>query len=369
MAIEFTLPKWYDLHTHFRQGELLTSYIKAHKDMGCAGALAMPNTKPPVAVIFETQEEQSGYWSIERYLRDLRSAGAKDFEHLIVPLYLTQYTTPEMIIEGAKSGILKACKFYPPHGTTGAEFGMALEGYVDNGVLGAIEEAGLVLCVHGEAHGLGVEEYFDRHCNAEELFYKNIMPRICDSYPDLKVVCEHVSSAVAVDFVKSRGDNVVATVTPQHLIYTIGNLIQELNFHLHCMPVVKFDEDRKALLAAVTDSGNTKFFAGTDSAPHTKKATKCGCAAGCFTGGVAPQLYVHAFEKAGMDMADKSVQAAFKAFLCDNGARFYGLEESGQRFTLVKEPCDVTGLYTPEGSVIPLPLGMGVPQLSWSLKL
>ncbi len=369
MSREFTLPKWYDLHTHFRQENQMQAYIAAHKAMGCAGALAMPNTQPPVAVVFEKDEGASGYWSIERYMRDLNVAGAREFEVLIVPLYLTKETTPDMILKGAGSGVLKACKAYPPHGTTGAEFGAPLMTHIDNGVLKAMEEAGVVLCVHGEEHGLSPTAYFDRHSNAEEVFYKERMGRVRDAYPDLKIVCEHVTTKVAVDFVKESGEMVAATVTPQHLIYTIGDLIQGLKYHLFCLPVVKFEEDREALRGAVTASGNRKFFAGTDSAPHTMKATECGCAAGCFTGGVAPQLYAHGFEMAGVDMGSVAGQAVFQAFLCDNGARFYGLEPSSETFVLVKEPSRVDPVNTPQGSVVPLPLGVNEPELGWSIKL
>jgi dihydroorotase len=369
MATEFTLPKWYDLHTHFRQGEVMKAYIAAHKAMGCAGAMAMPNTKPPVAVVFEEGEAASGYWSIERYMRDLCEAGGEDFDHLIVPLYLTQHTTPEMIAMGSENGVLRACKAYPPHGTTGAEFGVPITDHIDNGVFKAMEEAGVVLCVHGEEQGLPATAYFDRRTNAEEVFYKERMGRVRDAFPNLKIVCEHITTKVAVEFVKESGDAVAASVTPQHLIYTIGDLIQGLKYHLFCLPVVKFEEDRAALRAAVTAADNTQFFAGTDSAPHTKKATECGCAAGCFTGGVAPQLYAHGFELAGVDMASEAGQEAFKAFLCYNGARFYGLELSSDTFTLIKKPSDVEALYTPDGSVIPLPLGINEPELAWSVKL
>lgn len=367
MTTQFTLPKWYDFHVHFRQGEPMSAYIAAHKAMGCAGVLAMPNTRPPVAVVFEKDEAESGYWSIERYSRDLHEAGGAAFEPLIVPLYLTGDTTPEMVLKGAESGVLKVCKYYPPHGTTGAEFGVPLSDHIDNGVLGAMEEAGVVLSVHGEEHGLPAAAYFDRHSNAEAAFYRERMPRVRDSFPDLKIVCEHVTTKVAVDFVKESGENVGATVTPQHLLYTIGDLIAGLKYHLYCLPVVKFEEDRAAIREAVTRAHNTQFFAGTDSAPHTIKATEYGCSGGCFTGGVAPQLYAQGFELAAVDMASAGGQAAFKAFLCDNGARFYGLEPSSETFTMVRELSEVEVLYTPEGCVIPLPLGMDGP-LMWSIK-
>lgn len=365
---KITLPKWYDLHTHFRQGEAMPAYIQAHLDMGCVGALAMPNTKPPTAVVFEGDENIGEYWSIERYMRDLRAAGADQFDELIVPLYLTKDTTPEMIVKGAESGLLKACKSYPPHGTTGAEFGIPITEFIENGVFAAMEQAGVVLCVHGEEYGLSGDRYFDRAENAEEIFYRERMPLVRERFPDLKIVCEHVTTKVAVDFVRGSGSNVAATITPQHLIYTIGDLIQGLKYHLFCLPVLKHVEDRQALRDAVLDAGNAKFFAGTDSAPHTTKATDCGCAAGCFTGGIAPQLYAQGFEMAGGDFSAPDIQDTFKRFLCLNGAEFYGLPVPSETFVLEKKECDVAPLKTPVGDVTPLPLGLLQSTLPWSLQ-
>ncbi len=367
--IEFSLPKWYDLHTHFRQGAAMPAYIKAHVDMGCAGALAMPNTKPPTAVVFKKDETAQDYWSIERYHNDIMQAGANKLDHLIVPLYLTKDTTPDMIFEGAKSGMLKAVKSYPPHGTTGAEFGIPITEFIENGVFAALEETGTVLCVHGEEHGLAGDKYFDRATNAEEIFYEQRMPRVREKFPNLKIVCEHVTTKKAADFVQSAGSNTAATITPQHLIYTIGDLIQGLKYHLFCLPVLKHCEDRDALRNAVTSANNTQFFAGTDSAPHTTKATECGCAAGCFTGGIAPQLYATGFEMAGCDLSQQNNQDTFKRFLCTNGAAFYDLPVSKDHFTLVKQTQDVVPLQTEEGIVTPLPLGVKQPTLPWSIRV
>lgn len=367
--IEFTLPKWYDLHAHFRQGGVLEPYIKAHLDMGCAGVLAMPNTKPPTAVVFEDDENNGKYWSIERYMRDLRAAGADKFKELIVPLYLTIDTSPDMIIKGAGSGLLKACKSYPPHGTTGAEYGVPTTKFMDNGVFEAMEQAGIVLCVHGEEHGLSPDHYFDYGQNAETIFYDNYMPIVRDKFPNLKIVCEHVTTKKAVDFVLGAGPNTAATITPQHLIYTIGDLLQGLKYHLFCLPLLKYSEDRQALRKAVTDPNNTQFFAGTDSAPHTTKATDCGCAAGCFTGGIAPQLYAQGFELAGVDLSSQYGQDIFRKFLCENGASFYGFNLLDDSFTLRKEDMPVKVLETSEGNVVPLPLGLKNYTLPWSIKL
>ncbi len=362
---EITLPKWYDLHTHFRQGNAVGSYIQAHLDMGCAGALAMPNTKPPTAVVFEADEGDE-YWSIERYRRDLMAVGADQFDVLLTPLYLTKDTSAAMIMTGAESGLLQCAKSYPPHGTTGAEFGIPIDEFMNNGVFAAMEEAGVILNIHGEEHGLSGDLYFDRATNAEEIFYTERMPRVRDAFPNLKIVCEHVTTKKAVEFVQQNNANTAATITPQHLIYTIGDLIQGLKYHLFCLPVLKHVEDRDALRAAAV-SGDAKFFAGTDSAPHTTKATDCGCAAGCFTGGIAPQLYAQGFELAGVDLNEAGARDAFESFMCRNGAAFYDLAVPSETFTLAKKEQVVERLVTPDGEVTPLPLGLHQKTLPWAI--
>jgi dihydroorotase len=157
-----------------------------------------------------------------------------------------------------------------------------------------------------------------------------------------------------------------ATVTPQHLLYTMGHLIQGLNYHLYCLPIVKFRDDRHALRHVVMDEAQRKFFAGTDSAPHTTKATACGCAAGCFTGGCAPQLYAMAFEDAGVDLRSADGQGVFERFLSLNGPAFYRFPASTQRFQMEKAPSSTAILETPAGPVTPLPTGMGF-DLTWRI--
>lgn len=368
-----TLPQWYDLHCHVRQGSLLQPMLAAHLAMGCCGLVAMPNTKPPVARVLEQQG--SDYWSIEGYLRQLRNCGGDAFDAIIIPLYLTADTSPAMIAQGAESGLLRACKYYPPHGTTGADHSRPFETFLDNGVFAAMQEYDVLLCVHGEEHDLAPEAFFDRETNAEEHFYRQRMPRLVERYPNLRVVAEHLTTRVAVDFVQQAGDRVGATVTPQHLLYTIGHLVRNLEYHLYCQPLVKFEADREALRDAVTSAENRRFFAGTDSAPHAGKLTPCGCAAGCFTGGTAPQLYAEAFELAGIDLASTQGEAIFRRFLVENGARFYRLPVSDSCFTLMKEPSAVETISTPEGDIVPLPVGMGPRckeghcSLAWTLKL
>jgi dihydroorotase len=367
--VRLTLPKWYDLHAHFRQDGLLAPLIADHLKMGCAGILAMPNTKPPVAKVFKSDDLP--YWSVEEYLDMLRRAGGDKFEDILVPLYLTADTTPAMIEAGAKSGLLRACKYYPPHGTTGADHGSPFAGFIKNGVFKAMQDHGVVLCIHGEEHGLAPGAYFDRKQNAEEIFYQQRMPELLAHAPTLKIVCEHVTTKVAVDFVKASPAHVAATITPQHLLYTVGDLLKGLKYHLYCLPLLKFEADRDALRGAVTDAGNAKFFAGTDSAPHAKKMTDCGCAAGCYTGGIAPQLYAQAFEEAGADFSSPVTVKAFERFLCLIGPEFYGLKPAQDQFVLEKAPQEIKVLQTPEGPVTPLPLGLEgqtVARIGWRIK-
>lgn len=338
--ISFSLPLWYDLHAHFRQGELLVPLLAAHHAMGCNGVLAMPNAQPPVAKVFADDPLQ--FWSIEGHLQDLRQASGDVFDDIILPLYLTRDTTLQMIAAGAEAGLLRACKYYPPHGTTGAEFGWAFQEFLDNGVFAAMAEHDVVLCVHGEEHGLSGEAFFGRESNAEEQFYRERMPALVDALPGLRIVAEHLTTKVGVDFVQQAGDKVAATITPQHLLYNVGQLLQNLKYHLYWLPFVKFEQDREALCAAATAADNIQFFAGTESAPHANKVTACGCAAGCFTGGIAPQLYAEAFEAAGLDLARVEHQTILENFLVANGPRFYRLPVSQQRFTLHKQRCEVS---------------------------
>ncbi len=365
--IEIELPKWFDLHTHFRQGANVSAYISDHLSTACAGALAMPNTLPPVARVSGPNQDDS--WSIESYREMLIEAGADQFEELIVPLYLSGMTTVEDIEAGAKSGLLRAAKYYPPHGTTNSAHGVPMEQWLGSDVFRALEDSGVILCLHGEQHGLAGAEYFDESATAESRFYQEWMPRLRESHPNLRLVCEHITTHEAVDFVReSPADRVAATITPQHLLYTVGHLIQGLRYHLYCLPIVKFDADRQALRTAVVAEGQSQFFAGTDSAPHTTKATECGCAAGCYTGSCAPQLYAMAFEEAGVDLSEESGQAKLRRFLSENGPRYYGFSPSAEKFRLVKSsaPAEIDETVAPEGTVKPLPLGMGL-EVTWSL--
>ncbi len=292
----------------------------------------------------------------------IRENGGSAFSEIILPLYLTKDTSAEMIEKGARAGLLKACKYYPPHGTTNADHGRPLQSFIDNGVFKAMEEHGVILNIHGEEHALKGEAYFGKNSNAEDFFYRERVPVLRDKFPNLKIVCEHITTKTAADFVAQAGENTGATITPQHLLYTVGDLVAGMRYHLFCLPLVKFEEDRQALLAAVRSPSNTRFFAGTDSAPHTTKATECGCAAGCFTGGIAPQLYAESFDL-------KKGQDEFKNFLCLNGPAFYKLPVPTKTFDLIEEETPLSTLTTDDGVVMPLPLGLGRTSLPWKIVL
>lgn len=356
MSVQLTLPKWYDLHVHLRQGALLNATVAGHIAAQCAGIVAMPNTVPPVATV--TQTKASPYWSIASYHEMILQAGAAAFDKIIIPLYLTQDTTPKMIEAGVASGLLQACKYYPPYGTTHADHGRPMEYFMENGVLQAMQAHGVVLCVHGEMHDMAAEDYFARDTNAEEMFYQQQMPLLRERYPKLKIVCEHVTTKVAVDFVQASDDHIAASITPQHLMYTVGDLLQGLSYHLYCLPIAKFATDRQALRQAVIGRHSSQFFAGTDSAPHTQKVTACGCAAGCYTAPIAPQLYASAFEMAGVDLAVVENQMLFQQFLCQNGARFYDLPIPTATFILQRSQQAVDIINTPAGDLVPLPVGL-----------
>ena len=342
----------------------MAAYLRAHCEMGCEGIVAMPNTVPPVSRV--TGEGTGEYWTIQGYLEALKANGGDAFETLIVPLYLTRHTTAEMIEQGAASGLLQACKYYPPHGTTNAGEAVPLDRLLGGDVLAQLEETGTILCVHGEAHGLASEKYFDAAENAESLFYREWMPRLLERHPRLRIVCEHVSTAEAVALVREAGDRVGATVTPQHLLFTVGHLLRGFRPPLYCLPVVKYRADREALRDAVTALGQRRFFAGTDSAPHAAKATECGCAAGCYTGGCAPQLYAMAFERSGVDLDTEPGRERFERFLCRNGPDFYGLEPGGRTFRLERGVEKLEPTETLDGPVLPLPLGLEL-EVNWRL--
>lgn len=311
-----TLTRPDDFHLHLRDGEQMASVLPCSARQ-FARALVMPNLRPPVT----TTEQALAYR--ERIAAALPEAHA-DFEPLMA-LYLTDNTPPDEIRRARDSGAVFAVKLYPAGATTNSDAGVTdLE--KTQATLEKMAELGIPLCVHGEVTRDAVD-VFDR----EAMFIDEVLVGLHERMPELKIVFEHVTTKNAVDFVREAGGNVAATITPQHLLHNRNAIFRGgIRPHYYCLPILKTEPDREALLAAAT-SGDPKFFLGTDSAPHARhaKETACGCA-GCFTAHAALELYAEAFDAA--DSLDR-----LDDFASRFGAEFYGLPRNTGTVTLRRE--------------------------------
>ena len=303
-----------DFHLHVRDGEALKAVVPyTARQMG--RALIMPNLKPPVTTVAQAL-------AYKQQILDAVPAGL-DFEPLM-SLYLTDLTTPEQVREAKAAGIV-AFKLYPAGATTNSDSGVT-DLFKLLPVLEEMAKQGILFLVHGEVTDADID-IFDR----EAEFIERIMKPVLAKVPDLKVVFEHITTADAARLVCEAGDNVAATVTPQHLLLNRNDLlVGGVRPHHYCLPVLKRETHRAALVAAITGEKSHKFFLGTDSAPHPKHAKEnaCGCA-GMFSAITAIELYAEVFEKAGA--LDK-----LEAFASQNGARFYGLPQNSKTITLKK---------------------------------
>ena len=246
-----------DFHHHLRDGGFLPHLVNAAARQ-FNRVLVMPNLRPPVTTV----ELATAYRErIMGCLEDAEAMTARGFLPLMT-LYLTDNTTPEDIAKAKASGIIYACKLYPAGATTNSDSGVTdLPALLPT--LKAMAEHGLLLLVHGEVTDFDVD-FFDR----EKVFIERHMTMLVKECPDLKMVMEHVTTADAVEFVKSCPPNVAATITPQHLLYSRNSLFDKgIRPHMFCLPILKREEHRLALIEAIS-SGNPKFFLGTDSAPH-----------------------------------------------------------------------------------------------------
>ena len=328
-----TLARPDDWHLHLRDGELMRSVVGATARV-FARAVVMPNLDPPVTTVAAASAYR------ERIAAAL-PAGSR-FTPLLT-LYLTDRTTAEEIARAKRSGIIVGVKYYPAGATTHSESGVTdiARAYP---ALQAMEREGLPLLVHGEVTDPEVD-VFDR----EPVFVDRILTRIVRDFPGLRVVLEHVTTTEAVDFVAASSGHVGATITPQHLLWSRNALlVGGIRPHLYCMPVLKREKHRRALLRAAT-GGNPKFFLGTDSAPHAKRSKEnaCGCA-GCYSAHAALELYAEAFEAAGA--LDR-----LEAFASFHGADFYGLARNRDTVTLAREPWKVPAEYSFGGErLVPL---------------
>ena len=292
-----------DWHLHLRDGEFLGAVLP-HTAARFARAVVMPNLSPPVT----TTAAALAYR--ERILAALPAG--MTFEPLMT-LYLTDNTPAAEIHRARDSGCIVGIKLYPAGATTNSDSGVTDIARCAE-ALAAIEETGLVLQVHGEVTESSVD-VFDR----ERLFIERVLTPVVERHPRLKVVLEHVTTADGVDFVRSARPGIAATITPQHMLLNRNALFAGgLRPHHYCLPVLKAERHREAVLAAAV-SGSERFFLGTDSAPHSRrsKESSCGCA-GIYSAPVGIEIYAEAF-------ADAGALPRLEAFASEHGARFYGL--------------------------------------------
>ncbi|MEQ1589643.1 MAG: dihydroorotase [Gallionella sp.] len=331
-----TLTRPDDWHLHLRDGALMQSIVPDTARQ-FARAIVMPNLKPPVTTTAQALEYRS------RIVAAL-PAGAK-FEPLMT-LYLTDNTSADEIRKAKQSGIVHAVKYYPAGATTNSDAGVTdiRKAYP---ALEEMQRCGMPLLVHGEVTDSGVD-VFDR----EAVFIERVMTPLLRDLPQLRVVFEHITTQQAVQFVMSAPDHIAATITAHHLLYNRNAMFSGgMRPHYYCLPVLKRELHRVALGKAAT-SGNTKFFLGTDSAPHAQhtKEAACGCA-GCYTAHAAMELYAEAFEQLGA--LDK-----LEGFASFYGADYYGLPRNTDVITLFKEEWQVPAIQGfGEHQLVPLRAG------------
>jgi dihydroorotase len=339
---KLTITRPDDWHLHLRDGAALKAVLP-HTARQFARAIIMPNLKPPVRSVAEAAAYR------DRILAAVPEG--QQFEPLMT-LYLTDNTSPEEIIATKASQFVKAVKYYPSGATTNSDLGVTDIRKCDR-VFEAMEQVDLPLLLHGEVTDRDVD-VFDR----EKVFIDRHLIPLKQRFPGLRVVFEHITTSDAVQYVRSA-TNVAATITPQHLLFNRNSLFQGgISPHFYCLPILKREVHRSALLQAAT-SGDPKFFLGTDSAPHTRdsKESSCGCA-GCYSALHAMELYAEAFES--VDALDK-----LEAFASFYGADFYQLPRNREQITLTK-----TTWFVPdeipfmESALVPLRAGQ---EMTWQM--
>ena len=342
MRLTITRPD--DWHLHLRDGEALNSVLP-HSARQFARAIVMPNLRPPVTTVAAAAAYR------QRILAALPAG--MNFEPLMT-LYLTDNTPGDEIRRAADSGFVKAVKLYPAGATTNSDAGVTDLAKCD-AALAEMERVGMPLLVHGEVTDPTVD-IFDR----ENVFIDMVLKPLLARRPGLRVVFEHITTKDAAEFVASSGDNVAATITAHHLLYNRNAIFSGgVRPHYYCLPVLKRETHRAALVRAATSS-SSKFFLGTDSAPHARhtKEASCGCA-GCYTALSALELYAEAFESAGA--LDR-----FEAFASFNGPDFYRLPRNTGTVTLEKKPWSLPEALAYAGGEALIPLRAGE-TLSWQL--
>lgn len=344
MTDTLTLAAPDDWHLHLRDTSALAATVPPSAAR-FARAIIMPNLKPPVTTV----DRAAAYRDRILAARPTDSA----FEPLMT-LYLTQETAPEEIHRARECGFVQGVKLYPAGATTHSEAGVTDIARLAP-VLEAMAAVDMPLLIHGEVTDPAVD-IFDR----ETAFIDRVLAPLLDRHPGLRVVLEHITTRTAVTFVREAGRRVGATITPQHLLFNRNRLLAGgIRPHYYCLPILKRERDREALVEAAT-SGEPSFFLGTDSAPHPKhaKETACGCA-GIFSAPAALELYAEAFEEAG-------ALERLEGFASRFGPQFYGLPCNAREVTLVREPWTLPAEITfGAETVIPLRAGESV---KWRLR-
>lgn len=333
-----------DWHIHLRDGEhLVQTVTDCSRYLG--RALVMPNLVPPVTTTIE---------AIAYYDRIKQHIPIDSHFAPMMTLYLTDSTTKNEIIKAKKTNRIIGCKLYPQGVTTNAEAGVdQIEALYP--IFEEMAEQNLVLNIHGETSDSAADIFY-----RETLFIEQTLAPICKQFPQLRIVLEHISTKAAVEFVESHNANLAATITPHHLLFNRNDLLSGgIKPHYYCLPILKKQEDQKALINAAI-SGNPKFFMGTDSAPHAKnkKESACGCA-GIYSAHASVEFYAHVFDK--HDALDK-----LEAFTSHFGADFYQLPRNHNKITLIKQDWTVPSSLTyADNELIPLWAGQ---TLNWKVK-
>ena len=328
-----------DWHVHLRDGEMLRR-VAPYTARQFARAIVMPNLVPPITTV----EAAAAY-------RDRILAAAGPGFTPLMTCYLTDDTNPDELQRGFEEKAWIAAKLYPAGATTNSASGVTDIRRI-HPALERMERIGMIFCVHGEVTDPEVD-IFDR----EAVFIERVLDPVVREFPALKIVFEHITTKEAAQFVEGAGENIAATVTPQHLIINRNAIFAGgLRPHAYCLPVAKREKHRLAVRNAAT-SGSSKFFLGTDSAPHSREAKEsaCGCA-GLFNAPFALESYVQVFEEE--DALDK-----FEAFASVNGPSFYGLPINEETVAFKREELQVPDEVD---SLVPFQAG-GV--LRWRLEV
>lgn len=343
MAQTLTITAPDDWHIHLRDGEALSLTVP-HAAQSFKRTIVMPNLVPPVT----NAEEAMAY----KARIEAQIPPGQSFEPLMV-LYLTDLTHAETI-EAAKAAGVVACKLYPAGATTNSDSGVT---DIKNiyPALEAMQKHDVKLLVHGEVTDSSID-IFDR----EAVFIEQKLKAVVRDFPELKIVLEHITTQNAAEFVAGSGPNIAATITAHHLLYNRNHMLAGgIRPHYYCLPILKRSTHQEALIKAAT-SGNSKFFLGTDSAPHTKnkKEASCGCA-GAYTAFTALELYAQAFDDAGT--IDK-----LEGFASHFGPDFYGLPRNTGTLTLEKSDWQIPESFDYLGEKL-VPLNAGE-NLQWKVK-